>query len=181
MDESPDAAPADRRAPRLRTVAAALVVVTTALGALWWATHPQRLGPVGNELRVPGVVGQPVVAGLFVYPESGSVVLRNASPRVVPGGAAAEVRILWCAAPTGGTPVGALRVSGEAACARTPALAGQQLTRPTEATRFGHLVVEIVPLEPGEVTVEGAEVAYSDGLQRGEQAAGVVVTVAATG
>jgi hypothetical protein len=39
-------------------------------------------------------------------------------------------------------------------------------------------VLEIVPLEPGEVTtVEGTGIAYSAGLQRGSQASGVVVKV----
>lgn len=177
MDQPQVVEPGARRAPRLLTVVAAATVATAVLGAAWWVTHPTQLTPVGSEVGLPGVVGQPIVVGLFAYPNGGSVILRDASPRVAPGSAAADVRILWCAAPRGGTPVGAVKATAQASCSETPRLAGQLLTLPTEDTRFGHLVVEIVPLEPGEVTVEGADVSYSAGWQRGKQASGVVVKV----
>ncbi len=172
------AEPAARQASRRPLVAAAVVLAAAVLGGGWWVTHPTRLGAVGSKTSVQVTVGQPVLVGLFAYPRSGSVMLRDATPRVAPGSAAATVRVLWCLAPTGGSPVGAVRATAQAFCAESPSLGGQRLTRPTTDTRFGHLVVEIVPLEPGEVTVEGADVAYSAGLQRGSQRSGVVIKVA---
>lgn len=174
MDESPAVASDKRQA---RRPVAIVAVVIALFGAAWWVTHPTRLSSVGSEVGLQGEVGEPVIVGLFAYPGGGSVVLRDASPRVLPGSAAADVRVLWCASPTGDTPIGALRATAVASCRETPKLDGQPLAIPSAKTRFGHLVLEIVPREPGEVTVEGADVAYSAGLQRGRQASGVVVRV----
>ncbi|MBC7373101.1 MAG: hypothetical protein H7323_03835 [Frankiales bacterium] len=57
---------------------------------------------------------------------------------------------------------------------------GQRLEEPSVDNRFSHLIVEVVPLVPGEITIEGAQVAYTAGLQRGSQSTGVVVKVKAT-
>ena len=174
MDETRVVALETKQARRLVAIVA---VVFAILGAAWWVTHPTRLGSVGSEVGLQGEVGEPVVVGLFAYPSGGKVVLRDVSPRVVPGSAAADVRVLWCVSPTGDMPIGALHATAATSCGETPKLDGQPLAMPSAETRFGHLVLEIIPREPGEVTVEGADVAYSAGLQRGREASGVVVRV----
>jgi hypothetical protein len=108
------------------------------------------------------------------------VVLRDATPRVAAGSAAATVRVLWCVSPTGGIPVGAVRASARETCAETPGLDGQRLTMPNAEDHFAHLVVEVVALEAGEVRIDGADVTYSAGLRRGSQASGVVVKITAS-
>jgi hypothetical protein len=161
--------------PGRRVLALGVVVLAVLILGGWWVTHPTRLAPVGSATSVQATVGQSVVVGLFAYPQDGDVVLRGAVPRVAEGSAAAKVRVLWCVGPPGGSPIGALRATAEASCTQTPRLGGKRLTRPRAQTGFGHLVVEVVPLEPGQVTIEGADVAYSTGLRRGTQSSGVVV------
>jgi hypothetical protein len=177
MDKTQAVDSAVRRTPRLLAFAAMAALAAVLLGGTWWVTHPTRLEPVSGVTGMKGAVGQPTLVGLFAYPRNGSVVLRDATPRVAPGSAAANVRVLWCIGPTDGMPIGALPATARASCNETPPLGGQRLTMPMPDTNFGHLVLEIIPLEPGEVTVEGADVAYSAGLQRGKQASGLVVEV----
>ena len=181
MTEPVVAEPSNKRRSRIPFVVGVAVLVAAVLAGGWWATHPTRLGPVGDVVGVPGTVGQPVLVGLFIYPQNGSVVLRDATPRVASGSAAARVRVLWCVGPEGGTPVGTARGTARQTCAETPGLAGQRLTMPTPENNFAHLVVEVIPLEAGDVRVDGADVAYSAGLRRGSQASGVVVKVEAAG
>lgn len=179
MTEPLVAEPSNKRRSRLAFIAGIAVLAAAVLGGGWWATHPTRLGPVGDVVGVPGTVGQPVLVGLFIYPQTGSVVLRDATPRVAPGSAAARVRVLWCVGPDSRSPVGTARGAARQTCAETPDLAGQRLTMPRPENNFAHLVVEIVPLDAGDVRVDGADVSYSAGLRRGSQASGVVVKVAA--
>lgn len=179
MTETVVAEPSSTRRSHLSLIVGPAVLAAALLGGGWWATHPTRLAAVGSVVGVQGTVGQPVLVGLFAYPQQGSVVLRDATPRVTSGSASARVRVLWCVGPEGGSPLGTARATARDTCAETPDLDGQRLTMPSEINRFAHLVVEIVPLEAGEVRVEGAEVAYSAGMRRGSQASGVVIKVAA--
>ena len=179
MTEAVVAEPSNKRRSRLPFIVGIAVLAAAVLAGGWWATHPTRLGPVGSVVGLQGTVGQPVLVGLFIYPQNGSVVLRDATPRVASGSAAARVRVLWCVEPERGIPVGTARATARETCAETPDLDGQRLTMPRPENDFSHLVVEVVPLEPGEVRVDGAVVAYSAGLRRGSQASGVVVKVEA--
>lgn len=181
MTEPVVAEPSNKRRSRLPFIVGIALLAAAVLTGGWWVTHPTRLGSVGNVVGVPGTVGQPVLVGLFIYPQTGSVVLRDATPRVSSGSAAARVRVLWCVEPEGGTPVGTARATARGTCAETPDLDGQRLTMPRPENNFAHLVVEVVPLEAGEVRVDGADVAYSAGLRRGSQASGVVVRVETAG
>ena len=106
--------------------------------------------------------------------------LRDATARVAPGSAPAKVRVLWCVEPDSGSPIGTALGPADEFCGDTPDLDGQRLEEPSVDNRFSHLVVEVVPLVPGEITIEGAQVAYTAGLQRGSQSSGVVVKVKAT-
>lgn len=179
MVEPTVAEPSTGQRSRLPPPVGVAALVAVLLGFGWWATHPTRLGPVGDEVGVPVTVGQPALVGLFAYPQTGSVVLRNATPRVASGSAAARVRVLWCVEPKGGTPVASARSAARETCAETPGLDGQRLAMPSAENRFAHLVLEVVPLEAGEVRIDGADIAYSAGLLRGSQASGVVLKVAA--
>jgi hypothetical protein len=180
MDQTQAVDSAARRTPRRLPIFATTALAALFLAGAWWVTHPTRLVPVGSESGMESAVGEPTLVGLFAYPTNGSVVLRDATPRVARGSAAANVRVLWCAGPRDGMPVGAVRATAEEWCSEAPPLGGQLLTLPNADTDFGHLVLEIVPLMRGKVTVEGADIAYSAGLRRGTQASGLVVKVDAT-
>ena len=179
MTEATVAEPAAEQGSRLPLILGLTVLAALLLGGGWWATHPTLLNPGGSAVGMQVTVRQPVLVGLFAYPQDGSVVLRDATPRLASGSAAARVRVLWCVGPRGGSPVGAARATARETCAETPGLDGQRLTMPSAANRFAHLVLEVVPSEAGEVRVEGVDVAYSAGLRRGSQAYGVVVEVVA--
>lgn len=146
--------------------------------AAWWLTHPALLPEVGNEVGLPLQVGKPAVVGQLTYPADGSVQLRAATARVREGSADADVRVVFCVRPEG--PLGAMRESADQSCARTPPLHGQRLAMPSFEGGFGHLAVEVVPREPGEIVIDGLDVAYAAGPRRGTQATGIVVRVTAS-
>ena len=158
---------------------AAAAASAVAAGA-WWATHPDDLGGVGDQVGISVGVGEPALVGEFAYPSSGSVVLRAAEARVREGSAAADVRVVFCAQPSVGTPIGVILGRAEDVCADIRPIEGQRLEMPSAANEYGHLVVEVVPRESGEIIIDGLKTSYSSGFQRGTETAGAVVRVRAT-
>jgi hypothetical protein len=172
-----------RSSRRLPIVVGAVALLIALAGGGWWVTHPQRLAGLGPGVAVDaeGFVGKPIVVGMFAYPSEGSVRLRSATARVARGSAAAEVRALYCVQPPRGATIGSVRTTAAAACEQTPPPNGQRLAEPDWEAGSAQIVLEIVPLEPGTVTVDGVDVAYSAGLQRGRQSSGLRVRVEARG
>jgi len=93
-----DVRPAGADAPRRRgrRLALAAAVALALGGAGWWATHPDRLQPVGGGSSVlPLEVGQVAVVGMFAQPRSGTVTLTGAAARVRENTADAGLRVLF--------------------------------------------------------------------------------------
>lgn len=95
------------------------------------------------------------------------------------GSVPADVRVVFCVRPFVDTPIGSLRERAEQACAKTPPIDGRRLALPTAENDYAHLVVEVIPRQPGDVVVDGLAISYSSGLQRGREAAGTVLKVRA--
>lgn len=159
----------DAPARRLSHRRVALVVVLLLLlvgvsAAAWWVTHPRAFLGVGNVATGPVPVGTHAYVGMEVIPSDG-MVLHGATPRVVFSTGDVETEVLVCrlAGPTG---VGFVHEGDiESLC--------ESLRTPDGPVEEGdYLVVQVVADTSGLVAMNGIDLTYSSGLQRGTQAVG---------
>lgn len=160
-------APADAKAtrsPRRRGSSIALAggVVAALLAGLWWHTHPNVFPGPGNSFEARPDDQTPMYVGVAYPPDGAATRVRvlDAEPRAeIFGEATAEV---WAC--TGGT-IGVVGEDSPEAAACVPL--GEA------AESWDQLVVRVAPEEPGAVVVlDGIDVTYSTGQQRGTQHTG---------
>ena len=133
----------------------------------WWHTHPTLFGPLGAEVGAYQQVGTTGIVGMtYPRPDTKSLLVHAARARVNRGDGA-TVRVLVCRHRPGDDVLGVVRGRLDHWCT--------SVAEPSE-TRLGshdQLVVAVTADKPGPVVVDGIEVTYSAGWQRGTQATGV--------
>lgn len=154
------------RSPRRQRYRIALAVGAAAalLVGLWWHAHPNAFPGPGDSFGARPDDQTPIYVGVAWNPPEGAssrVRVLDAEPRVeVFGEATAEV---WACAG------GAIGVVGEDAPEASSCVPLGEADEPGE-----QLVVRVAPVEPGAVVVlDGIDVTYSYGLQRGTQHTGI--------
>lgn len=159
-------APSRHRTLAVTGVLGAIAVVALVLG--WWRTHPTLLDPPGAEVGSYQQVGSTGIVGMtYPQPDTDSLLVHAARARVHRGDGA-TVRVLVCRHRPGDDALGTVRGRLDHWCAA--------VEEPSE-TRLGshdQLVVTVTADKPGVVVVDGIEVTYSTGWQRGTQATGVL-------
>lgn len=161
--------PAEARAARSprrhrRQMALAVGAVAALLVGLWWHTHPNAFPGPGNSFGARPDGQTPIYVGVAWNPPDGTstrVRVHDAQPRAeIFGEATAEV---WACAG------GAIGVVGEDAPEASSCVPLGEAEDSWE-----QLVVRVAPVEPGAVVVlDGIDVTYSYGLQRGTQHTGI--------
>ncbi len=161
-----DASPARSRRGRV-TVVVLLLVAGAAASS--WVTHPRIFGDGGATVTGPTPAGTAAYVGMEVIPRDG-VELHGAVPRVVLDAGDATVTVLVCR-PVGPTGVGLVSAEDiQSLC--------EPLTAPDGPVQRGDfLVAEVVGDFSGLVVLDGIDVTYSSGVQRGTEAVGVDAAV----
>lgn len=148
-----------------------LPVIALVLGtALWWWTHPRAFSGPGNSLSMLGEPGRSAFAGMEYAPHDARVTLVDVLPRVVSNDASAEVTVHVCRVADPHLSVGGAYDHVDDVCASL-----REPTGPLEAD--DQLVVEIIAQKQGEIVIDGLDVVYRTGVQRGTQWTGEHVTV----
>jgi len=161
-----ESAPARRFSRRREAV---VVVLLAGVVAAWWVTHPRVFEDHGATVTAPAEVGAPIYVGIETMPRDG-LVLHGATPRVVFETADAQIDVMLCRL-TGVMGVGVVDEEDIAAlCEPLRAPVG-----PVEEGDF--LVVEIAGDGSGMVVLDGVDLTYSTGIQRGTQAVGMDVGI----
>ncbi|PYF98358.1 hypothetical protein SAMN05216184_11110 [Georgenia satyanarayanai] len=166
--ESRDPVRSGRARRRLLVV---LPVVALVLGAaLWWWSHPRAfLGP-GNSMSMLGEPGRSVFMGLDHAPQDSRVDLVDVRPRVVSDDTSAQVTVHVCRIADPHLAVGNAYDHVDDICASL-----REPTGPLEP--LDQIVVEVVPQREGEIVIDGLDVFYRTGAQRGTQWSGMHATV----
>lgn len=153
-----------RRFSRRRVVVVLLLVIGVAAAA-WWVMHPRVFLGVGNIVTGPVPVGTRAYVGMDVIPRDG-MVLHEATPRVVFNTGDVETEVMVCHL-AGSTGVGFVHEQDiESLCESLRAPSG-----PVQKGDF--LVVQVVDDDDaGLVAMNGIDLTYSSGMQRGTQAIG---------
>ncbi|WP_454085178.1 hypothetical protein [Georgenia sp. Marseille-Q6866] len=140
-------------------------------GALWWWSNPRAFEGAGGIGIIPGEPGRPLFVGMVRAPTDAGVSLLDARPRIVSDDTSAKVTVHVCRiADRDLGAVGSAYDTVDDMCASLREPSG-----PLEA--LDQLVVEIVAHEEGELVMDGLDVVYRTGLQRGTQWAGMHTTV----
>lgn len=139
-------------------------------GALWWWSHPQAFAGAGNGLTMPGEPGRPNFVGMVHPPEDVGVSLIDVRPRVTSDDTGAQLTVHVCRLADPHLAVGNAYDHVDDVCASL-----REPTGPLEA--LDQLVVEIVAQEEGDLVMDGLDVVYRTGLQRGTQWTGMHATV----
>lgn len=144
----------------------ALLVVAIILGVGWWRSHPTAFGGAGDQFTARFEANTPVyvsMAGPFGPDHLSQVSLIEATAAAEIFGAA-QVEVLQCS----GMQIGI--VSGAEigdACFAVGTLEGPG------PMMWDQVVIKVTPESPGTiVVVEGIDLTYSDGLQRGREFTG---------
>lgn len=160
--------PAETRAARPSRrqryrIALAVGAIAALLISLWWHTHPNAFPGAGNSFGARPDDQTPIYVGVAYPPDGAATRVRvlDAEPRAeIFGEATAEV---WAC--TGGA-IGVVGEDSPEAAACVPL--GEA------ADSWDQLVVRVAPEAPGAVVVlDGIDVTYSYGFQRGTQHTGI--------
>lgn len=155
--------------PWRRLVLGVLVALVVAgLAVLGWAwRHPQALPGPGSVVGIHNRVGVQAAVGVLSpsLHDDRILTVHSVTPRVRSAPPGTTVRVMACRDGA----VGAVRGSLSRFCARVWPAEGAHL-RPGTAGDW--LVAVIRSSRPGRVVVDGVEVSYSHGWQRGSQVTG---------
>ncbi|WP_344042298.1 hypothetical protein [Nocardioides panacihumi] len=160
----------------LAAVAAAFTGVC--LYAAWSLNHPHAFTPYSGPTAAgaDGIdVGQTLYAGVdFGDSASGTNVTNSVGPVGVTGSARYTVTYLICTLPAHG--IGAIGSADSLTglCSDVTPAAHQTYNTGSERQE---LVAAVTLLEPGAVTIRGADVDYTAGIQHGHQRVGIDVAV----
>ena len=170
-------APAGRRTPLAVavTLVVALVVGGLAAWAWHWRTHPTVLPEVGNSVGMKmSLDKRPTMYFGVTYPdgEGETVTIDSVSPRVFENTARAGFAFYLCNEGDEGFFGVASPEDFEQFCPR-PVPVVRDTTFAVGETERTHLVMGVTVHRPGRVEINGVEVTYSVGLQRGTQATGL--------
>jgi hypothetical protein len=160
-------------------------VVPAALGALvvvglvvlgWVWRHPDALPGPGDVMSVNSRVGVQAAVGVLSPSLHDDRILsvRSVTPRVLSAPPGTTVRVVACRDGA----VGAVRGSLSRYCTRVRSAEGAHLRPGAEGD---WLVAVIRSSKPGRVVVDGVEVGYSYGWQRGSQVTGPRIVVSFRG
>ena len=148
-----------------------LPVIALVLGAaLWWWSHPRAFEEGGIGI-MPGEPGRSVFVGMSRAPADARVSLIDVRPRIVADDTSAQVTVHVCRIADrdlGGVGNAYDRVDDICASLREP-------TGPLEP--LDQLIVEIVARDEGVLVMDGVDVVYRAGAQRGTQSTGLHTTV----
>jgi hypothetical protein len=151
-----------------------LIATAIAISAIgWWLTHPGQLPAVDNSLgSIHTPVDWPTLVGMHSWPDD-SVRLVSARPRVRENSANADISVLLCY-PTASQ---IYHATGnlDGLCKPAVPVEGQTMQATPNAktwARAPNLIVLVKPRQAGTVRVDGVEVTYRAGLQRGTQSTG---------
>lgn len=164
-----------RRRSRL-PLAAAAVLSLVVLGVLGWQwRHPHAFPGAGNAVGFnAGQPGTPVFFGV-TYPEDGTdvaVTIHDADVEVV--GAGADATVVVCTlGPQDARSVGVVAGDVSDYCTSLVPAAGAEL----DVGGRHQVLLEVVPDEPGTLRIDGVDLLYSQGWQRGWQRIGSTYTV----
>lgn len=162
--------PLARRGRAQWRVVALAALLAVALGAvLWWWSHPRAFEEQAGMGIVPAEPGRALFEGM-VHPYASDLTLLDVRPRIVSDDASAEVTVHVCRVVEPGSAVGNAYDDVDEFCASL-----REPTGALEAT--DQLLVEVVAQEEGEVVIDGLDVTYRSGLQRGTQHTGLHLTV----
>ncbi|PSL01090.1 hypothetical protein CLV30_11525 [Haloactinopolyspora alba] len=154
-----------------------VVLVVLVLGVLtWWWRSPELFGGQGSTLTIRDETGTVALAGVLVVPQQvgdGTVTVHSAQPRIVKAADGTEVDVLACHDGSFGTARG--RDSLDEYCMSHGEVAGARLDEGDS------LVVAVRSDEPQRVVVDGVDVTYSYGWQRGTQTTGLTAVVTFAG
>lgn len=148
---------------RPRNVIALMIAVAFA-GGLWWVTHPTELGGPGGGVGALAEVGEPVVIGININPDS-AIVLRSIEALGAPD--YLDISIHAC---QGGSDIGALRGSVGELCDNIASVSGLVI-EPDGGSDWG-VVAEAILRDSGIASIDGFTVRYRSGFQWGSQLAG---------
>lgn len=173
--ERPSRSPRTTRS-RVLVLGSAVALVAGLGTAAWWWRHPETFRPADSEPTVGLGERQAVSEGTLhlrmshVAPESegdGVVTLRSAEPRVLVNDTDASFEVSVC------TPVegGIIGVTGplERWCSDVSPVDGTNLDLEPGGA---YVVLSVTPTRPGQLRVQGVDLAYSDGLRSGTQPVG---------
>ena len=163
-----DVLAAPRRSGRRRVIVVVLLLLAGA-AASWWVTHPRMFGDGGATVTGSTPAGTAAYVGMEAIPRDG-VELHGAHPRVVLETGDIAVTVLVCR-PVGSTGVGFVHADGIASLC-------EPLSAPEGPVQRGDfLVAEVVGDSSGVVVLDGIDVTYSSGVQRGTETVGVDAAV----
>jgi hypothetical protein len=161
--------PPVRRFSRRRVALVVVLLLCGAGAAAWWVMHPRVFLGVGDIVTGPVPVDTRAYVGMEIIPTDG-MVLHGATPRVVFNSGDVETEVLVCrlAGPSGPGFVHEEDIESLCESLRTP-------DGPVE--EGDRLVVQVVGDTTGLVAMDGIDLTYSSGLQRGTQAVGLEAAV----
>lgn len=156
-----------RRFTRRRVIV--VVLLLAGVAAAWWVTHPRVFLGVGNQVTGPVPAGTYAYVGMEVIPRAG-MELHGATPRVVFNSGDVEASVAVCPL-AGRDGVGFVYEEDiESLCESLRAPVG-----PVQKGDF--LVLEVLGSYSGLIAVDGIDLTYSTGIQRGTQAIGMETAV----
>ena len=158
-------------------VALGVAVVTAAALAWQWRTHPRAFEAAGGWTAGHDslAAGRTVYVGMSYEAREarGHATLETLSPRVVLNSSNATIRLFVCHVNPDGD-VGAIGVEGrrhiDDDCRSLVPARGARVELNAEPKQ--QVVIEISPRRPGQVLVDGIDITYSHGWQRGLQRVG---------
>lgn len=150
-------------------VAVVLLLLLAGVAAWWWMTHPRAFMEVGSAMMGPVPAETRAYLGMEIIPEDG-MELHGATPRVVFNLGDVETGVAVCH-PAGRRGVGFVHAEEiDSLC--------ESLTAPVGPVQRGDfLVVEVIGYDSGLVALNGVDVTYSTGMQRGTQAVGLEAAI----
>jgi hypothetical protein len=114
----------------------------------------------GNEVSGPSRVGEPVLVGMGNTSPAQTVTVRGARPVVRENSADAQIQIMICRK-RAATGLILIRGAARPSCRKTVTADGYVLRRSAHDREF--IMARVVARQPGEVHLDGVDVAYSRG------------------
>lgn len=162
-----------RKSTRVAWFGLGVVLAAAALAiATWWWRHPTLFLPTGGTIgseRVP--IGRPIHVGVVGLRagDSATVTIDQVVAQVSQNSADASISFSVCSDPDG-VPIGIANGRLDRWCGQIDPVEKAELT--TGEGHFDQVVITIVPARAGAVEIDGVELTYSYGWQRGSQLTG---------